>query len=376
MFGVYVHIPFCVRKCLYCDFVSVTDQSRIEAYLDALCAEIRAWTGKCPQAQSVFIGGGTPSLLRPEQIKRVFGELGRAVRIAPDAEITVECNPGTLDEEKLRTYRVCGVNRLSIGLQSADDGLLKRIGRIHDYGQFSESFEMARAAGFDNINVDVMHGLPGQSAEAYLETLRRVIAYRPTHISSYALILEEGTPLCAAVQNGRECLPDEDAVYDMQDAGMAVLQDAGYQRYEVSNYALPGFMCRHNLNYWENEPYLGLGLNAHSAMRMPQGWTRWSNQTDLDEYIRLCAKGESPIAECRTIGTQEEMFETVMMGLRKVAGISLARFRTRFGRDFAETYPEPVKELLACGWLVLTDGYARLTEKGMDMQNMALVHFL
>ncbi len=377
MFGVYIHIPFCVRKCLYCDFVSVTDQSRIEAYLDALCAEIRMWSGKCPQAESVFIGGGTPSLLKSAQMQRIFIELRQAIRIAADAEITVECNPGTLDAEKLQAYRSCGVNRLSIGLQSTHDELLKRIGRIHDFKQFSAGFEMARAAGFENINVDVMHGLPGQNCEMYLETLRSVIAYKPAHISSYALILEEGTPLYAAVQEGSEKLPDEDTVYDMQDAGMALLLDAGYRRYEVSNFALPGFACRHNLNYWENGPYLGLGLNAHSAMRMPRrGWTRWSNQTVLDEYIRLCMQGESPTAECRTIDTQEEMFETVMMGLRKVEGISLAYFQMRFGRAFTEAYAQPVRELLARGWLEFTDGYVRLTDKGMDVQNMALVHFL
>lgn len=232
--GIYLHIPYCVRKCAYCDFVSFPEPGGVpEPYVGALLREIRLVAEQTPKRRyaSVFFGGGTPSLLSGEQLRRILETLGEAFDILPDAEISMECNPGTATEKTLCAYRAAGVNRLSVGLQSADDALLARIGRIHDYAAFCRTAAWAKRAGFENFNVDVMHGLPGQTAAQYLDTIRRAAESGATHVSAYGLILEEGTPLHRAVLAGRETLPDEDAVADMQDAGIALLEKLGFARY-------------------------------------------------------------------------------------------------------------------------------------------------
>ncbi len=261
MAGLYLHIPFCVQKCAYCDFVSFADPEPLQAYLSALIKEIGLTARRFPAAtyDTVFIGGGTPSIVSAQDMAGLLAALRSAFAIAPGAECTIECNPGTVDAQKLQAYLKGGVNRLSLGLQSAEDGLLRAIGRIHDFAQFEESYRLAREAGLQNINVDLMYGLPGQSLGQYLSTIRTVAALGPEHISAYSLILEEGTPLYTHVKAGETTLPDEDEVCDMQDAGRALLAELGYERYEISNYAKPGFACRHNINYWQNGPYLTAG---------------------------------------------------------------------------------------------------------------------
>ena len=378
--GLYVHIPFCVRKCRYCDFFSLAQPERMERFLCALYREIHtAAQHHWDKFDTVFFGGGTPSLLSGPQARSLLHELRQCFSIAPDAEITFECNPGTLDAEKLSAYREAGVNRLSIGLQSMNDALLKRIGRIHTKHEFLESFRLSHEAGFSNINVDVMHGLPGQTKEDYLDTLSEVTALSPEHISAYGLILEEGTALFEDATEGRETLPDEDDVYIMQDAGIVYLGQKGYARYEISNFAKPGRFCRHNLNYWANGAYLGLGAGAHSAWRLeldgtPQ-WTRWSNAADLEAYSKETA---TPLREreLTPIPYEEEAFETVMVGLRVVAGIPLSEFEVRFQKPFQEFYPQAIELLMKKDWMAISPTHAYLTSTGLDMQNAVLQYFL
>lgn len=377
MAGLYLHIPFCVQKCAYCDFVSFADAEPLQAYLSALTKEIGLAARRFPATayDTVFIGGGTPSIVSAEDMAGLLAALRSAFTIAPGAEFTVECNPGTVNAQKLQAYRLGGANRLSLGLQSAEDSLLRAIGRIHDFAQFEASLRLAREAGFQNINVDLMYGLPGQSLDQYLSSIRSVAALGLEHISAYSLILEEGTPLYMRVKAGEAALPDEDEVCDMQDAGRALLAELGYERYEISNYAKPGFACRHNINYWQNGPYLGLGLAAHSAMEIG-GWRRWSNHAEMEAYLAALEREELPILEQRRIPRAEAMFECVMLGLRMLKGVERPAFLARFGLDVCAAYPEAVEALSALGWAEATPGALRLTQAGLDMENSALLYFL
>lgn len=378
MAGIYLHIPFCVRKCAYCDFVSFPEHGVPEAYLDALLTEISlvAREGEYPAAfDTVFFGGGTPSLLSGGQMARIMNTLNTVFSIRADAERSMEMNPGTVTPEKVRAYRTTGINRLSIGLQSTHDALLREIGRIHTFEQFQETLKHARAAGFDNINVDLMHGLPNQTPAQYLDSLKTVCNLGVEHISAYALILEEHTPLYSRVQSGTVTVPDEDLVADMQDAGIDYLEQRGYHRYEISNFAKEGRECRHNLNYWNNGEYLGFGIAAHAAVRQKR-WTRFANVATLEEYDRLLARGKRPLAETLRLTPRDEMFECVMLGLRLVRGVERAAFLSRFGLDVLEAYPYAIEQLKQRGWLAETETFLALNRKGLDMQNEALGFFL
>jgi oxygen-independent coproporphyrinogen-3 oxidase len=378
MAGLYLHIPYCIKKCDYCDFVSLPDDGAIGDYVDLLIREIeltaQAELCKCT-FDSVFFGGGTPSLLSGEQMQTIMDALREAFPIADDAECSMECNPGTATPQNLRAYRAAGINRLSIGLQTSHDSLLAAIGRIHTFLQFRDTLRAARDAGFDNISVDVMHGLPGQTQRAYLETLKAVCDEKVQHISSYALTLAEDTPLCTRVQSGQEKLPDVDAVADMQDAGIEYLALRGYRRYEISNFAQPGHECRHNLNYWYNGEYLGLGVAAHSAVRLRE-WTRYANVETVREYARLVQRGKRPVREIIRLFPADEMFECVMLGLRLTDGVDRAVFLERFGVDMTDAYPSAMERLRKRGWVVETETSIALNKKGLDLQNEALNFFM
>lgn len=372
--GLYVHIPFCLRKCAYCDFVSFADLSNMQPYLDALDREIvmRSKDSAFSSFDTVFIGGGTPSLLSPEAFARILDRLRASFDISDNAEISMESNPGTLDAKKLRQYRASGVNRLSMGLQSSDDALLSRIGRIHTYADFLNSYELARSAGFDNINVDIMYGLPGQSVKQYEGTLQTLCSLSPAHISAYSLILEENTPLFSSHGD----LPGEDETYAMHVLSREFLADKDYERYEISNYALPGRECRHNLHYWNDENYLGLGLNAHSAWRLDGKWTRFANTAALPKYIEKINAGEFAEAENTQIAFKDEMFEFIMLGLRKTAGISYDAFQKRFNSSVAQSFPRALHALREQGYICEDNEFLRLNERGLDMQNRALLLFM
>ena len=375
---IYIHIPFCVKKCNYCDFLSFAmGQDAIEAYCKRLKEEIReeseAFFGKV--VTSVFIGGGTPSILTKEQIASVLQTLKESYQLSKDCEVTMECNPGTLDEEKLLWMRKAGINRLSIGLQSAHSKELELLGRIHSFEDFQESFRLARKAGFDNINVDVMFALPKQTLESYLDSLKKVCELRPEHISAYSLIIEEGTPFKELYKEDQRCiekglnpavLPDEDAERRMYEQTEQFLSQFGYHRYEISNYSLDGQECRHNIGYWTRKDYLGLGLGASSLIQNQ----RWKQTESMENYL------EQSQRDIQVLSLQEQMEEFVFLGLRLMDGISYQDFEQAFHVDFKSVY-ETVLEKNRKDYFLLEDkDRLRLTKKGIDMSNYILAEFL
>lgn len=364
---IYIHIPFCVQKCGYCDFLSApADKVVREQYIEALTEEIRQQEsmGSRYKVTSIFIGGGTPSILEGPQTGELLKEIRKHFIVGADAEITVECNPGTLTEDKLSCYRQSGVNRLSLGLQSADNRELKMLGRIHTYEDFLESFFLARKLGFNNLNVDLMSALPGQTRESWQETLRQVLTLNPEHISAYSLIIEENTPFYERFSPvGREeyLLPDEDTERQMYYDTRDILETAGYERYEISNYAKPGFACRHNLGYWERKEYLGLGLGASSLIK----GVRYQNHRSLSAYLA----GDYAHEEVQKLTRQEEQEEIMFLGLRKTEGILLTE-------ELLEVYKETLERLKKQGLLFREGNRIRLTDLGIDVSNYALAEFL
>lgn len=378
MIGVYVHIPYCLKKCRYCDFCSIPVDETAGRYRAALETEIALSGAKHPgeRVKTVFFGGGTPTVLPAEDLCAILGAIRNTFAVEPDAEISIECNPKTIGFDGLKRLFDAGFNRLSIGLQATQNELLSRIGRVHTYEEFLVTYAAARDTGFTNINVDLMHGLPGQGQADYLDAIRTVAALEPTHISAYSLILEEETPLYDDVMHGRETLPDADAVADMEDAGMDLLDTLGYRRYEVSNFAMSGFECRHNLIYWHNEPYLGLGVAAHSSMIEDGFWVRFSNERSIPAYLKKIGKGKLPRAERIIVNTFEQMFESVMLGLRLTEGIDRKAFFDRFGCDVIETYLEAYQKNDRFGFWDHSDpDFLRLNRIGMDHLDSVLRDF-
>ncbi len=381
--GIYIHIPFCVRKCYYCDFLSAPGSAETqELYFHALCRQIRL-TGQGEKNEelsvcSIFIGGGTPSLWRGEWIAGLLSAVRESFFVEPEAEITLECNPGTVSEEKLAAYKAAGVNRLSIGLQSADNRLLRRLGRIHTWEDFLESFRLARAAGFTNINIDLMSGLPNQTLEAYEDTLRKVLALSPEHISAYSLIVEEGTPFYEQELE----LPDEDTEREMYYRTKELLSQAGYERYEISNYAKPGCSCRHNLLYWTGMDYLGFGVGAASLFL----GQRYKIIDSLEAYVEmLSGTGESGgggsalnavKTQLQNLTSQDRMEEFCFLGLRCMKGISMDAFEKQFGIPFLEAYKDVVVKYEGLGLLKREGDRISLTDKGIDVSNVVLAEFL
>lgn len=381
--SVYIHIPFCLRKCPYCDFLSAPAGERErDAYVRSLCGEIRAEAAHYGgyAAATVFLGGGTPSLLSGEQLARIFAALRDCYAFLDKPEITMEMNPGTISAERLAQYAECGVNRVSIGLQSADNAELAMLGRVHTWEEFLAGYELCRKTGFDNINIDLMSALPGQTLASYLETLRKTVALRPEHISSYGLIIEEGTPFYEmygetdGAERGRAAapapLPDEETQLSMYKETKRLLAEEGYRRYEISNYALPGRECAHNRVYWERGEYVGFGLGASSMA----GGRRWSNVRSSEAYRELPdgAKKTKP----HTLSVREQMEETMFLGLRMMRGVSEKTFLDTFHRPLGEVYGEVIRKHCAQGLLVWENGAVRLTDRGIDVSNYVLADFL
>lgn len=370
----YLHIPFCVKKCNYCDFLSApADRETMEAYLRALQQELKGRTREAEnyEVTSVFVGGGTPSLLEGESIVELFAALRENYRLREDAEITLEANPGTVDKKKLEAYRRAGINRLSIGLQSGDDDELKALGRIHNYDQFLESYRLARGAGFTNINVDLMSALPGQTVGGYRRSLEKVLELSPLpeHISAYSLILEEGTPFYEQSKKGELALPGEEEDREMYRLTGEYLGKAGYERYEISNYARKGYACRHNIGYWRRKNYLGFGIGAASLMEN----RRFMNGRDLREYLQAPLNAREA-EEALTI--REQMEEMMFLGLRLMQGVSLKQFEDTFGRKLEAVYGEVVERNRRDGLLCLKEGWIFLTERGIDLSNYVMAQFL
>ncbi len=403
----YLHIPFCERKCAYCDFLSAPADLPVRiSYIKKLQEEIAYYGAQYGEYQvsSIFFGGGTPTILEGYQLAAILETVKEHFNITTDAEITVECNPGTLTAGKAEKLVQAGFNRLSMGLQSADDRELQLLGRIHNFAQFLESYDLARKAGFRNINVDLMSALPGQTLKSWQDTLQKVTALRPEHISAYSLIIEEGTPFYerfAEDERIREegghprLLPEEDVERQMYELTETFLQIKGYERYEISNYAKPGYECRHNCGYWTRKDYLGLGLGASSLVEHQ----RFQNTSDLktyleQEYSPQCEGQHEHIAETiqlqeetgltqtghhihiETLDKKSEMEEFMFLGLRLMVGISRQQFEKKFQVTLNSVYGEVLRKLKGEQLIEEVAGYVRLTEHGIDVSNYVLAEFL
>ena len=375
----YVHIPFCVKKCAYCDFLSApADQEILEQYVDVLLEEIKEFEEpEKYQVVTVFFGGGTPSILPSKEIWRILDGLRQKFLFQDHAEITLEANPGTLTEEKLTCYRQAGINRLSLGLQSAHREELQLLGRIHRFEDFLKSYEMARNAGFENINVDLMAALPGQTGKSFKETLEKVLVLKPEHLSVYSLIVEEGTPFferyeedVALREKGEKpkVLPSEEEERAMYRDTEEILGQAGYMHYEISNYAKPGMECHHNIGYWQRRDYLGLGLGASTLLNP----VRYKNTEILSDYLN----GDFSKKEFLVLTKDNQIEETMFLGLRMMEGVQKKKFYETFGCPLEVVYKKELAALKKEGLLAETEEYISLTEKGIDLSNQVLAEFL
>lgn len=365
--ALYIHIPFCKSKCLYCDFLSFAGiENYIDKYVKALIDEIKQFeTDKT--VGSIFIGGGTPSVIDADYIAEIMSALYSRFKVSENAEITIEANPGTVDEKKLRTYRESGINRISFGVQSCSDKLLKRIGRIHSYRDVTECVTMAKAAGFDNINCDLMFSLPDQSCEDFLKSVECIAELGVSHISAYSLIVEEGTPFFDMYERGELKPIDENEDRSMYHEGVKLLTKKGYRQYEISNFARDGKECRHNLVYWRRGEYKGFGLGAASLINE----TRLKNTEDFFAYI----DGKNELeTEKLTLSDRQEEF--MFLGLRCTEGITEQDFFNAFGVDIDSVYGIGLEKLVKDGLLVRDKGRIFLTERGIDISNMVFVEFL
>lgn len=372
----YIHIPFCARKCAYCDFLSFAAPERsYREYVEKLIEEMygQSTAYRDYAVTSIFVGGGTPSVLPPELVEALFVAVYDCFAVSADAEITIEANPGTLTMEKLETYLNCGMNRLSLGLQSADGEELRTLGRIHSYDDFLKSYQRARQAGFTNINVDLMSALPGQTMQSWKNTLRKVMMLKPEHISAYSLIIEAGTPFYERYHENPEAFPDEEIDREMYHLTKELMAAQGYERYEISNYARPGYECRHNIGYWTGAEYLGLGLGASSYTH---GF-RYHNVTDLEEYLSLDLREPGAAArEIQELTPEEKMEEFMFLGLRLTKGVSGSEFLERFGKNMWNVYGEVFEKLSRQGLILEEPPMVRLTELGIDVSNQVLCEFL
>mgnify|MGYP005783386767 FL=1 len=417
----YVHIPFCVRKCAYCDFLSFPSGERErKAYVDALIREIESRKDNFTDCRvsTVFLGGGTPSLLDGEDTARLFDALYRSFTFVEDPEITIEANPGTVTAEKMISWRKSGISRLSIGLQSVNDEELRMLGRIHTYREFLDTYSLARDAGFGNINIDLISAIPGQTVKSWEKTLRTVAELAPEHISAYSLIVEEGTPfynlygeeqqkglfsdgkISSSSVGGFPPLPDEEEDRKIYEQTAVILNEYGYHRYEISNYAKQGYECRHNLGYWERKEYLGLGLGAASLIRE----TRFHNTADMKKYMDVFSDGtpaenvsgerntasagtgeiqsgnsagqDDVREEFESLSREEQMAEFMILGLRKTAGISAEEFRSLYGTGIKEVYGSQIRRFEKEGLLTEEDGMIRLTPRGIDVSNYVFCEFV
>ena len=379
--AIYIHIPFCVRKCLYCDFLSApaSDETK-EQYVQALCREIREERKSYVnyKIETIFLGGGTPSLLSGEQLDRILGTVFDAYQVADDCEISMEVNPGTVTKEKLKAYKRAGVNRLSIGMQSAVEEELQSLGRIHSSEDAFDTYDLAVKTGFNNINIDLMSAIPGQTIESWKESLKRILDLEPApaHVSAYSLIIEEGTPFFEKTPT----LPDEDTEREMYKITNDILSEAGYLRYEISNYAKPGFACRHNCTYWERGSYAGFGIGAASLVEQ----VRFSNTRNLKDYLEKYLKNATvAIKENRQeLSVEEQMEEFMFLGLRMMRGVSAGKFSDLFGKTIEQVYPGIVEKYCRQGLLQKIpeqgSGEVRiaLTERGIDVSNVIMADFL
>ena len=388
--AIYVHIPFCVKKCYYCDFLSgPAEKKSKDDYIEALIHEIHSYGefAKDYMVKTIFIGGGTPSSIEESQIAAIMKALEEVFHFQAkddqEMEITIEINPGAVTEEKLRTYLNAGINRISFGLQSANNEELKMLGRIHTFEEFLENYRLARKVGFKNINIDLMSALPGQTMESYLNTLEQIIALHPEHISAYSLIIEEGTPFYKMYGDEKKQtsglkLPSEEVDRKMYETTRQLMHEHGYERYEISNYAKASYECKHNCTYWLRGDYLGIGNGAASLI----GTERFSNERDLQTYIELAKKKidtnyhKNLHVEVEVLDERAQMEEFMFLGLRMIEGVSIQRFKESFHKDLFEVYGNVIATLIEKKLLEEKNGHLALTEYGIDISNYVMSEFL
>ena len=371
----YIHIPFCKSKCTYCDFNSYAGMESLwEAYVEALLIEIRqtATSEQIRPLETVYFGGGTPTILPPDSLVRLLDAVADSFGLCSDAEISIEANPGTVSAESLRMLRASGFNRLSLGVQSFNDRLLRRIGRVHTAEEAVMAYEDARDSGFRNIGIDLIFALPGQDLADWESDLQELVKLLPEHASLYELTICEDTPLGKEILSGKLAVPDEDAKLDMLLMGLDALTSAGYERYEISNYAIPGFACRHNQTYWRNEAYYGFGAGACSYIN----GVRRSNVKAPNEYLSLLSSGGSPIDWSEITDDKQSVVETLMLALRTVEGLNLRNFARKFGYAFEDAYRQEMAELQAHKWLIVENGHMRPTNTGILMADEIAARFL
>lgn len=372
--GIYVHIPFCVSKCIYCDFFSTPADDEVKAaYINSLCIQVQSEAAKLSddyQVDSIFFGGGTPSILDAGQLMGVLRTIRTYFTVTADCEITVECNPGTVNDELLRTYRAGGVNRISFGLQSVNDNELKALGRIHTFADFIKSYESAIRCGFNNINIDVMSAIPEQDLAGWRKTLRTVAALKPAHLSSYSLIIEEGTPLYDRYVSGENLkLPTEDEERAIYYATGEILEANGYEHYEISNYALKGRECRHNVKYWTRGDYLGFGAGASSLIKT----RRIDAVKNVKRYIESPTDCYESIEE---LSSADCMSEFMFLGLRMMRGVCRDDFRLAFGRQLDNVFGDIINKYVSTGHMLDDGKRICLTDKGVDVSNYIFADFL
>ena len=363
--GLYVHIPLCIRKCNYCDFCSHpidTVEWRNE-YIQALCAEMECYRGKGISLNSIFFGGGTPSLLTVDELSLIVSKIRDIFILSDDIEFTVEANPKTVDKEKIEGFISLGVNRISLGLQSIHDNEMKILGRVHNYDDFVESYNVVKSAGVENVNVDLMYGIPLQTMSSFEKTLDEIIRFSPEHISLYGLIIEDETPF--GREKAKLNLPSDDTECDMYDLACKRLREAGYDHYEISNYARDGHYCRHNMKYWQEEEYIGIGVAAHSYYC----GRRFGNTNDISAYLM---GDRAKYDHGEVVSPEDEAYEFVMLGLRLGVGISLSEYYHRFGIQFLDGREAVVKSLASAGYLKIADDRLFLTERGFYVSNLIL----
>lgn len=372
--SLYIHIPFCAQKCLYCDFPSFARKDHLrKAYIEALNKEIISLREKHNNLEinTIFIGGGTPSVLEANELECLLKEVAK-LNMAKDIEYSMECNPGNLTEEKLEVMKKYGVNRISMGLQAKQDNLLKGLGRIHNYKTFKENFLLAKKVGFNNINVDLMFGLPNQSLNEWEETLREIISLEPAHISAYSLIIEEGTAFYNLYENDKLKLPTEEEERKMYHLAKKILDENGFNQYEISNYAKEGKECRHNLAYWNMDNWIGVGSAAASYIN----GKRIKNISSVEEYINsIKDKGEA-VEEIINNSKNDNMEEFMFMGLRKINGIGENEFKNRFSMNINDVYGEILNKYIGEGLLIRESGSIFLSEKGIEISNVIMADFL
>lgn len=372
--SLYIHIPFCAQKCLYCDFPSFARKDHLrKAYIDALNKEIISFKEKHNNLEinTIFIGGGTPSVLEAKELEILLSEIVK-LNISKDVEFSMECNPGNLTEEKLNVMKKYGVNRISMGLQAKQDSLLKGLGRIHNYETFKENFLLAKKVGFNNINVDLMFGLPNQKVSEWEETLREIISLEPAHISAYSLIIEDGTAFYNLYESDKLKLPSEEEEREMYHLAKIILEENGFKQYEISNYYKEGMMCRHNLAYWNMDNWIGLGSAAASYVN----GKRIKNISNVEDYIEAINEKKEAIEEVINNSQNDNMEEFMFMGLRKIKGIKESEFEERFNMNINDVYGEIINKYEDEKLLIKEEGRIYLSEKGIELSNIIMADFL